>query len=244
MAAVAVLEPSLMQGFQCVMAAAQARMLLLCLLGSTGCSGGQGSSPSLDLIPGIPAEVQRYVSRSELGLLWPLEIGQGTIGCLSGAIVFRGQGIDYALNDAARSRGFRPIDPIWEDRTEGWPSNPLKRISQDMRKRIYAELAACQKAKGTVSACRERVRVKAQLTDAEVDQIFAEGVERRWPPLKPNRKSLDPLLNVGTRPRPPTPRPPSRSRGSAIHISTPRADRRGRRDGLENNLPPILQPST
>ena len=178
-------------------------MLLICFVVSTGCSSDQGSSPSQESIAGVPPEAQRYVSRSELGVLWPLEIGQGTIGCVSGAIVFRGQGIDYALNDAARSRGFRPIDPIWEDRTEGWPSNPLKRIAQDMRKRIYAELAACQKAQDAVSACKERVRLRAQLTDAELEQVIAEGVERRWPPLKPNRKSLDPLLNVGTRLCPP-----------------------------------------
>jgi hypothetical protein len=180
-------------------------MLLLCSVVSTGCSSDQSSSStSLDPIPGIPTEAQRYVSRSELGLLWPLEIGQGTIGCVSGAIVFRGQGINYALNDAARSRGFRPIDSIWEDRTEGWPSNPLKRIAQDMRKRIYAELATCQKAQDSVSACKERVRVRAQLTEAELEQVIAEGVERRWPPLKPNRKSLDPLLNVCTGLCPPT----------------------------------------
>jgi hypothetical protein len=58
--------------------------------------------------------------------------------------------------------------------------------------------ASRNQSRRTVSACRERVRVKAQLTEAEVDQIFADGVERRWPPLTPNRKSLDPLLNVGT----------------------------------------------
>ena len=127
-------------------------MLLFCVVVHAGCSSGQGSSPNFDAIPNIPPEAQRYVSRSELGLLWPLEIGQGTIGCVSGAVVSAIQGVDYALNDAARSRGYRPIDPIWEDRTEGWPSNPLKRISQDMRKRIYAELAACQKSQKAVSA--------------------------------------------------------------------------------------------
>jgi len=113
--------------------------------------------------------------------------------------VFRTQGIDYALNDAARSRGIRPIDPIWEDRSEGWPSNPLKRIPQDTRKRVYAEFAACQESQNSLSACRDRVRVSAQLTDAELEQIIAEGVERRWPPQKPNRKSLDPLLAVGAK---------------------------------------------
>ena len=41
--------------------------------------------------------------------------------------------------------------------------------------------------------------MRAQLTEAELEQVTAEGVERRWPPLKPNRQSLDPLLNVGAR---------------------------------------------
>jgi hypothetical protein len=85
---------------------------------------------------------------------------------------------------------------MWEDRTEGWPSNPLKRIPQDTRKRIYAEIAACDKAPST---CKEGIRVRAKLTESELDQVIAEGVERRWPPQKPNRKSLDPLLNVGTK---------------------------------------------
>jgi hypothetical protein len=35
------------------------------------------------------------------------------------------------------------------------------------------------------------------LTDAELQQIDAEGKERRWPPLAPAYASLDPILEMG-----------------------------------------------
>jgi hypothetical protein len=176
------------------------RPALVLILIAGGCIGERDSSALLDPIPDIPRSAQRRVSRGQLGLQWPFKVGQGTIGCASGAMVFRSQGINYALNDAAKSRGFSPVDPIWEFRSEGWPSNPLKRIPQDLRKKIFTDFVACKKALTQGSSeepCKQRARRFVDLTDAELSQIEAEGIERRWPPESPNRKSLDPLLKMG-----------------------------------------------
>lgn len=175
------------------------RSALVFILIAGGCGAERDLSAPLDPIPDLPRSAQRKVSRGELGLQWPFEVGQGTIGCAAGAVVFRSQGIDYALNDAAKSLGFRPVEPIWEFRTEGWPSNPLKRIPQDQRKKIFTDFVACKKdlTPGfSEDPCKQRARQFVNLTDAELQQIEAEGIERRWPPQSPNRKSLDPLLKM------------------------------------------------
>jgi hypothetical protein len=172
-----------------------------CLLLTFGACGERRAAPVTDRIRSIPYEAQRRVSRAELGLLWPLKPGTGTIGCLSGAIVFRTGGIDYALNDLAKSRGFVAIDRIWESRSEGPPSNPLKRITQDRRKQIFAELRACEKTRPEsslhVSVCKQRLRQSTPLSEDDLRQIESEGVERLWPPQAPARKSTEPLLALG-----------------------------------------------
>ena len=167
---------------------------------AAGCNGQKARSSSVDYVSGIAIDAQKEVVRRELGLQWPLEVGKGTLACESGAVFFRSGGIDYAVNDSAKARGVRPIDPIWEFRSEGWPSNPLKRITQDTRRRIFSELLACERtASSDVLRCKEHVRRSAGLSESELQQVQAEGIERRWPPLSANRKNIEPLIKIGLR---------------------------------------------
>ncbi len=166
--------------------------LVVALL-SAGCVGEVSPKPVADPIAGIPPSQLRVVSRSEFRLVWPFSVGAGTIGCLSEAVVFRAGGVNYGLNDAARSRGFAAVDPLWLTHHVA-PSNPLSRVTQERRMQIFAEFSACDSA-----ACRKLLLPRYAVSDAELKQIETEGVERRWPPLTPRRVSLDPIVEAGLR---------------------------------------------
>lgn len=162
----------------------------------------QNSEPLRDPIREFPKTQQRATSRVGFGWRWPFTPGTGTLGCDAGAVVFRANGASYALNDQARSRGFASVDPIWQTQTSGPRHEPLKRLPQDQRMRIFAESVACgghgagdQSANG--SPCEQRVRERFGLSDTELEQVEVEGQERLWPPLPPKRMNLEPLVNAG-----------------------------------------------
>ena len=57
-----------------------------------------------------------YVSKDQFGSKWPLTVDGGRIECIDGFIaVIHVGGMAYALNGAAESRGYSPINPIWRD---------------------------------------------------------------------------------------------------------------------------------
>ncbi len=165
-------------------------MVVVALL-SAACSGQGSSKPVADPIAGIPDSQQRVVSRNEFRLVWPFSVGAGTIGCSADAVVFRAGGVNYGLNEAARSRGFATADPVWLTHHVA-PSNPLSRVKQERRMQIFAEFSACDGAE-----CRKLLLPRYAVSDAELKQIAAEGAERRWPPLAPRRVSLDPIVEAG-----------------------------------------------
>lgn len=67
----------------------------------------------------------RRVTAAELGDRWPLTVREGKIACIPGpvvpgirrvdAVVLHSRGKTYALNGAAKSRGYLPIEPIWKN---------------------------------------------------------------------------------------------------------------------------------
>jgi hypothetical protein len=165
---------------------------VLLLAGAAGCAADGAALPS-DSIPGMPPPQQRTVTRGELRYKWPFTVGTGTLGCQSGAVVFRSAGRTYAVNEAAAARGFAPIDPIRQTQSSGPPINPLGRLPQHRRMDIFAALSACR----SDGACRRGVRETQGLSDADVTQIEAEGLERRWPPLSRARIPLEPIVSGG-----------------------------------------------
>jgi hypothetical protein len=169
--------------------------LLVLLLLFAACGPTERQGPA-DPIPGIPDNQQRTVTRSEFRWDWPFTVGTGTLGCASGAVVFRAAGANYGVNDAAKSRGFQPVEPIRENQGSGWPSDPLKRLKQDQRMEIFRASAACE-GNADAAGCRHRLRVARMLSEAELHQIDAEGRERFWPPLMSKRMSLDPMITAG-----------------------------------------------
>ena len=69
----------------------------------TACGGDGGSGTS-----------GRRVSAAELGDRWPLTVAEGYVDCVAPkAAVFRTDGVTYALNGVAKSRGYGEIEPIW-----------------------------------------------------------------------------------------------------------------------------------
>lgn len=168
----------------------------LCLLLFFAACGQSRPQRIADPIPGIPDNQQRTVSRSEFRWDWPFTVGTGTLGCASGAVVFRTEGTNYAVNDAAKARGFPTVEPIRQIQGSGPPSDPLKGVTQDQRMQIFAASRACESDADT-GRCKQQLRAARTLSEIELSQIEAEGKERLWPPLLPKRIGLDPLIAAG-----------------------------------------------
>lgn len=170
-------------------------LALLC-----ACGGGSSARQITDPIPDVPSTQQRAVSRHDFGWYWPLAAGAGTLGCSSGAVVFRAAGVTYALNDAAKARRYADVTSI-HNAASSAPTNPLKRLRQDDRMRIFADAAACPEPRSMQAergdACAQRLLTTYRISDPELRQIQAEGQERRWPPLTPSRVDLKPLVDAG-----------------------------------------------
>ena len=58
-----------------------------------------------------------YVSRAEFGTAWPFSVRAGVLRSeAGGAVVFRANGMDYAINGTARQLGrWAEVDEIWLD---------------------------------------------------------------------------------------------------------------------------------
>lgn len=165
------------------------------------CAVACGGSPRVaNPIPDVPLSQQRAVSRSNFGWQWPFIVGVGTLGCRSGAVIFRSEGTNYAVNDAAAAQGFTSARHL-QLTVDAGPRNPLSRLKQDTRMQIFAQSAACGAPAGEASAsagpCRQRVRETHNLSEDELKQIDAEGSERRWRPLAPEYANLAPLEEAG-----------------------------------------------
>ena len=155
-----------------------------------------GCVAGADVIGGVPSHQHRAISRTDFPTEWPFSMNSGLLGCDSGAVVFRAVGVTYALNDAARRRGFEEIARIRLLQPSPPPTNPLKGVNQDIRMAIYKEAAACGNG-AVASQCRQRVRERRALTDAQLSEIEAEGVERIWPPNQRGLVSLEPIVEAG-----------------------------------------------
>jgi hypothetical protein len=179
-------------------AVTQSPWVILLLAPFVAC--GSRSPAIRDPVPGIPATQQRTVTRSDFRWHWPFAVGVGTLGCDSGAVVLQTGGVTYALNDAAKARGFASVQPLQISVSSG-PRNPLARLKQGTRMQIFARAIACSRmaneSPSTASACSQRLRDTHGLSDDELTQIEAEGAERRWPPLPPEYRSLAPLVDAG-----------------------------------------------
>lgn len=157
-----------------------------------GLTAGCASEAVRDPIPDIPAAQQRTTTRSEFDWRWPFSVGVGTLGCQSGAVVFRHRGANYALNPAAAERGYGSPQSITMLEPSRLPSNPLSRLKQEDRMQIFAAASRCGP-----DPCRERLREARALTAAELKQIEDEGQERKWPPLPRRPRDLGPLVQAG-----------------------------------------------
>jgi hypothetical protein len=176
------------------------RLVAACLfISALACSPGERRVD--DPLPDVPLQRQRAIARSQLQWRWPFTVGTGTLACDAGAVLFRSAHTTYALNEAARARGFAAPDGIQAVETSGPPRNPLGRIRQDVRMDIFERSSRCADAERTGAAdsisCRERLLNKYSVSEPELRQIEAEGQERFWKPLTPPFRSLAPLVDEG-----------------------------------------------
>ena len=91
------------------------------------------------------------------------------------------------------------MDAIRRVQGSGPPSDPVSRLTQEVREKLFADVSACGDAGGSQRAaeCKTRIRERAGVSEAELTKIEAEGVERNWPPLPPILMSLDPITEAG-----------------------------------------------
>jgi hypothetical protein len=130
----------------------------------------RADAPIRDPIPDIPTGQQRVVSRQDFHWKWPFSVGHGTLGCTENAIVFRNEGKTYALNAAARSRGFALVDPIWRWQSAGLPRDPLRKLAQNDRQTVFAQLMACDgdgsiETRAQTALCKQNLARARGLTD-------------------------------------------------------------------------------
>jgi hypothetical protein len=154
-----------------------------------------------DPVEGIPLARQRTITRNEVGYKWPFDMGAGTIACDAGALFFRANGTTYALSRGAGTRGYANVDAIRRVQGSGPPSDPVSRLTQEARMKLFADVTACATAGAAGSQrsaeCKTRIRERGGVSDSELTKIEAEGVERNWPPLPPILMSLDPITEAG-----------------------------------------------
>ena len=173
------------------------------LLGITAtwlAGSGRGVETVADPVQGVPLAQQRTITRNEVGYKWPFNMGAGTIACDAGALFFRADGTTYALSRGAGTRGYANVDAIRRVQGSGPPSDPVSRLTQDVRMKLFADVSGC--ATGVAgsqlaAACRTRIRERGGVSDSELTKIEAEGVERNWPPLPPVLMSLDVITEAG-----------------------------------------------
>lgn len=158
-------------------------------------AGCGGSARISDPIADMPAGHQRSVTRRDFQDDWPFVPGAGTLGCQDGAVAFRANGITYALNDRARARGYASIEALRVTQSVA-PTNPLRRLRQEERVQIFVALASCRSAADAVR-CRQRTAERHGLAPDEAQQIDVEGNERRWPPLAPEFRRIQKVLDEG-----------------------------------------------
>jgi hypothetical protein len=167
-------------------------------LGALLLAGCSKSTPTIaDPVEGVPLAQQRTIDRNELGYKWPFDVGTGTIACDGGALFFRTSGTTYALSRGAGTRGYADIDAIRRTQGSGPPTDPVSRLTQEERMKIFAQSSACgSENAGRVSECKARLRARSSLSESELTRVEAEGAERNWPPLKPPLMSLDALIDA------------------------------------------------
>jgi hypothetical protein len=180
----------------------QAAVVSIAALSQAGC--GRSTPAVVDPVPEVPPVQQRTITRSELGYQWPFIVGVGTVACDGGVLAFRSGGTTYALSREAGSRGYANVDAVRAVQGSGPPSDPVSRLTQDVRMKVFAETSACGNATDAaqsrrVSDCKTRVRERSGVSDSELTRIDAEGVERNWPPLKPVLVSLDAVITAAGR---------------------------------------------
>jgi hypothetical protein len=175
----------------------RAAVVSVAALSQAGC--GRSSAGISDPEPGVPPAQQRTITRTELGHQWPFTVGGGTVACDGGTLAFRSGGTTYALSQGAGARRYANVDAIRRVQGSGPPSDPVSRLTQDVRTKVFAETSACGNAAAgegsrDVGDCKARVRERSGVSDIEQIRIEAEGVERNWPPLKPVLMSLDAVI--------------------------------------------------
>lgn len=156
-------------------------------------SASGGTSSELSRRPG-------YVSRAEFGAQWPLTVDEGVLICANNAVLFETGGRRYAVNGTAKRQGVPPIDPIWRSAPPLFGVTPLERIPEPERRRAFRSLVECQDRGSSTehdTECYTKSATKHRLAAKEMRQISTEGVSLGWPPLRPTRVNIGPLIDRG-----------------------------------------------
>lgn len=54
------------------------------------------------------------IKEADYGEKWPFTVSEGVLSCSKNEVVFRFEGIAYAVNGSAKTAGYQPIEPIWK----------------------------------------------------------------------------------------------------------------------------------
>ena len=74
---------------------------------------------------------------------WPFTVSSGVVRCEGNAVTFEADGTVYGLNGFALASGYPAVDPIRLLRPD-LASNPVSRVPETDRRRMFAELSSCE----------------------------------------------------------------------------------------------------
>lgn len=149
------------------------------------------ASPTQSASPAAPAprvDTMR-ISHAEATEGWPFTFEAGELRCQRIdaqrlAVLLIADGRTYGLNGTARDAGHPSADAVTKPRGALGNIEPVGRLPEPSRRRIFTELVRCEDSDG-VSACKEAVRRRERLSEVEFKAISNEGILASWPPLPP-----------------------------------------------------------
>lgn len=130
-----------------------------------------------------------HIARSDAPASWPFIFEAGELRCqrLDAqrlAVLLIAEGQTYGLNGTAKGAGHPAADPVVKPRGPLGNIEPVSRVAEPSRRRIFAELVGCEDSGGG-TACKEALRRRERLSEVEFKTISNEGLVSSWPPLAP-----------------------------------------------------------
>ena len=113
-------------------------------------------------------------------------------------------------------RGHAAIEPIWREAPLKLDVTPVERLTEAVRREFFAATVECEDganrdaerrtddldkqialSRQLGDACKDQLRSRYKVTEAEAERIGQEGATSSWPPRTPMRVNIQPIIQAG-----------------------------------------------